>query len=74
MEPLTEPLTVTRLECRVYAHRPMACRTYGFYWGNQDSLEDTLQRLSGATLSLFEWFAAHPPGSTSGGAPPTGGC
>jgi Fe-S-cluster containining protein len=78
--------------CRVYAHRPMACRTYGFYlsqgsgnwchfirglldqhgaegdivWGNQDSLEDTLARLSGATLSLSEWFAA--------GAPPTSGC
>ena len=85
--------------CRVYEHRPMACRTYGFYvsqgsgnwchfirglldqhgegdiiWGNQDSLEDTLERLSGATLSLFEWFAAHPPEPTSGGTPPTAGC
>jgi uncharacterized protein len=85
--------------CRVYAHRPLACRTYGFYvsrgtgnwchfirglldqhgegdllWGNQDALEDTLERLSGATLSLFEWFAAHPAEPVSDGAPPTAGC
>jgi Fe-S-cluster containining protein len=69
--------------CRVYAHRPLLCRTYGFYlsrgtgnwchlirelldqhgdgdivWGNQDSVEESLARLSGGTLSLFEWFEA----------------
>ncbi|QRK08099.1 YkgJ family cysteine cluster protein [Archangium violaceum] len=75
--------------CRVYAHRPLVCRSYGFYmsrgtgnwcqliqglleqhgdgdivWGNQDTLEEILARLGGATLSLFEWFEA----------PPTTGC
>lgn len=77
--------------CRVYAHRPMACRTYGFYvsrggtgnwchfilelleqhgdgdilWGNQDAMEDTLARLSGDTLSLFDWFATAPAEASS---------
>ncbi len=71
--------------CRVYAHRPLTCRTYGFYvsrgagtwchfiqglleqhgegdilWGNHDAVEETLERLSGPSLSLFQWFAAHP--------------
>lgn len=72
--------------CRVYSHRPMSCRTYGFYvsrglgtwchfiqellartgeegivWGNQDAMEETLERLSGPSRSVFQWFSAHPP-------------
>lgn len=32
----------------------------GILWSNQDVIEETLQRLSGAPATFFEWFAAHP--------------
>lgn len=74
--------------CLVYAHRPAACRTYGYYvrrgdglhcglvaeavnaheahdgepitWGNQESVEEALVRLSGEARSLIEWLGRRP--------------
>lgn len=82
-------LDETEGACLVYAHRPAACRTYGFYvrradglhceivecealahgegafdgdargpmivWGNHESVEHTLLRLSGVPRSLTAW-------------------
>lgn len=72
--------------CLVYAHRPAACRTYGFYvrrrdslhcgivaqatrempdvvWGNQESVDDALSRLSGEEISLVDWASRSKPSS-----------
>lgn len=33
-------------------------------WGNQRTIDQSLERISGAPLSIPEWFAAHPPTET----------
>lgn len=81
--------------CLVYAHRPTACRTYGFYarradslccglvldaiashdaehavvWGNQESVEHALERVSGPARPLTDWVLGDGRAGGAGGQP-----
>jgi Fe-S-cluster containining protein len=43
--------------CRVYAHRPVACRTYGFYVQRDKGLycKDIESRVAGGALAEVVW-------------------